>query len=286
MLKRIIIVVTLIALAVTFYSVDLSAYYFGSVERYVPSDGGYGIQSDIVGSNRVVVTDSTVSPYSAIAYIHADFPSCTECVDGVDENGEPYNYSKKAGTGFMISPTCMVTAAHNLVCDHGNMVEELRVYFKCTESYDESKPYFRVTPSTASINVLEGYTGKQNDKDAGYVVFNTSYTGTTKFFTLYAAPDNFFGSSTNITVSGHSNRPMYTATGKARDLQNNGTRFYHSASTKPGESGGPVYMTASSTYVVVGIHTNGYSKKITEPNLMYNTAWRITQDFIDMVKGK
>lgn len=199
--------------------------------------------------------------------------------------GEIKDMRYKAATGFMISPTCMITAGHVLVCEQSKPVENLRVYFKCTESYNASDPYYDVTPLTASMNVLAGYNGNQIELDAAYVIFDTPYTGTTKYFTLYAAPDKFFNGYSDINVSGHVRRPMYTSAGMPKGLYDEGGHsFYHSASTYGGESGSPVYLDLGDMYAVVGIHTHGYNDGNT--TVQFNAAWRITQDFIDLVKDK
>lgn len=153
--------------------------------------------------------------------------------------------------------------------------------------------YYEVTQSTASINVYPGYTGKENQYDAGCVIFNKAYTGTTDFFKLNAILDSFFNSTQTLRVCGYAPNEngylrLYNATGTPKGLyntsNNNGKSFYHSVSTYPGESGSPVfYSPTSSVRLVVGIHTNGYNIGV---GTQYNTAFRITQEFIDWVNQK
>lgn len=126
-IKKTVLLALALSLVICTCVTDISAIGASSAQRYVPADDyGYGVNSLVTGSTIETISNATVTPYTAIAYIHADFPSCIQCRDN------PLGDKRyKAATGFMISSTCMITCGHILRCEHGNDVENLRVYFNC-----------------------------------------------------------------------------------------------------------------------------------------------------------
>lgn len=184
--------------------------------------------------------------------------------------------SVQGGVGFLVSDSCIATAAHNFVCNNrGNdgtllhpngRVSYINIYFGYF--YNSSN----VLKCTAKIsNVIDDsdtnfyyahYVNSRNaDYDYGYITLDStemlSISNITQFFTLVSLPDSSL-SNKLVTVTGYpTGTTMYTCD---KNIQvTTSTRVYYDVDTSSGQSGSPIYYYENGAYKVVGIHTNGFS---------------------------
>lgn len=209
--------------------------------------------------NRVAVGNTRIYPYNAICkmYIYLD---CGCSVQG--------------GTGFLISDSCIVTAAHNFVCNkksdgtwHSDgKVSYINIYFGYF--YDSNN----VLKCSAKIsNVVDDsdtdfyyshYVNNRNaDYDYGYITLDSAQAASigniTQYFTLVSLSDSNL-SNKAVTVTGFpTGTTLYTCDKNIQTTTS--TRIYYDVDTSGGQSGSPIYYYENGTYKVIGIHTNGFS---------------------------
>lgn len=217
-----------------------------------------GARSVIGEDLRDEITNTTSSPYYAIAYLNVTF-----------SNNKTYR-----GTGFMISKNVMLTAGHNLY-EEGYSVTNITAYF------GRSGDYMPKTATASTFYLDTKYTGSEVDWDYGIIVFNENVGNTTGWFGLHANTGTSSIGTSTVRVTGYPSdlpgRKMWTDTGTVSSITS--YRFKHNADTYKGNSGSPTYF-YNSTYgnQVVGIHTHGgnYSRRIT----MTLFDWLEDQGFI------
>lgn len=203
------------------------------------------LERSIIGTDeRTKVTNTTTSPYYAIAYLSITM-----------EDGGTFR-----GTGFMISPNTMLTAGHCLKSSTSK-AKSVTVY---PGRNGTSKP---ITANMTKYYVDTKYTGSEADWDYGIIVLDSNIGNTTGWFGLHGTSGSSIG-TTNITVTGYpgdlAGYYMWTCGGTVSNITTN--RFKHTADTAGGESGSPTYFYNSSYgNQVVGIHTHAgnYSRRIT-----------------------
>lgn len=184
------------------------------------------LERSVIGTDeRTKVTNTTTSPYYAIAYLSITM-----------EDGGTFR-----GTGFMISPNTMLTAGHCLKSSTSK-AKSVTVY---PGRNGTSKP---ITANMTKYYVDTKYTGSEADWDYGIIVLDSNIGNTTGWFGLHGTNGSSIG-TTNITVTGYpgdlTGYYMWTCGGTVSNITTN--RFKHTADTAGGESGSPTYF-YNSTY--------------------------------------
>lgn len=243
-------------------SVSTSDAMIVTTQGYNPFGDSSDARSIIGDDNRTLVSNKTVYPYSAIAYVISEFP----CGCSTYRNG------------FMVSQNCMLTAGHCTVCsEHGNNVSTITAYF----GYQSNSNYLAkvvATPSNAIIYHDPSFTGTEKNYDYGYVVFSSNVGNTTGWFGLAARSDSNLDGM-NIAVAAYDYGAMYRGTGTVTSVATN--RIKYDADTDGNSSGAPVYGTDGSySDKVVAIHTMG-----TDLLNWKNSGWRITSAFINELRS-
>ena len=209
-----------------------------------------GLGGSIIGSDdRVTIWNTNQYPYSAIANMYMHYTCGCE--------GQ--------GTGFMVGPSGLVTAAHCLVCtDHGKTADRLTFYFgyntdgSCNYYYDGATRYWYGTDFTRP----DGSHGYDTcDYDYGYVKFPERIGDVTGWFGVTVKS----GSSIDgwYEVAGY--RQGYLKTDSDQVKQYNDKQIIHYADMLSGNSGCPIF---TSDYYVVAINvadtkTENYGRRIT-----------------------
>ena len=227
-------------------------------EGYDPFGIDGNTRSIIGDDGRIMITDRTAYPYSAISYLDIDYPcGCTN-----------------EGTGFMASKNCMLTAGHYIICpNHGTEASTITAYF----GYQSNSNYWFMAVATSSTAVIyhdPEFTGSEKNYDYGYVVFNTDVGNTTGWFGL-AARNNSTLNGIWISVSGYDQSVLKRSDGTITSVSTK--RIKYDADTATTQSGSPVYFN-DPTYgnLVVAIPTHG-----TDLLNWKNSGGRITSEFIN-----
>lgn len=188
-------------------------------DSYVPDT----LDRVVVGSDdRVTIAYPNFYPYSAIAYmvVHA---SC-----GCDWTG----------SGFMVSPSGMLTASHCIVCpDHHMSADRITLYFGYSSNrnyvylYDGPTTYWYGT----DFRDTDGY---DSDWDYAFVLLNERVGDRTGWFGTSVLsddelPNKFF------TVAGYRDGVLKYDYGFSTVASSNLISFQ--ADTQPGNSGGPIF---------------------------------------------
>lgn len=202
----------------------------------------------IIGNdNRTQITNTTQSPYAAICYIEAGFDSNN---DGVADD-------HIRGSGSLIGPNTVATAAHVIYSDeHDVWASYVRVY---PGKNGSSNPYGY---TTASTKIISGYWNSTYNfpsyGDWGLIELSSPMGNTCGYLGLSA------GVSTNLSVNvtgypaDKSTITMWKAPGKLTKIEDN--YLYHDCDMVPGSSGSPIY---NSYNQLVGINTCEYYIKET-----------------------
>lgn len=212
----------------------------------------------IDGDNRQHIADEDVSqePYNSI------------CLLKLLENGIP-----KRGTGFLIGPNVMLTAAHNVYTDRNNdgvnnFIDEIVVYVAAQTASNNVDP----CSSYNDVNVEECYLLQSYcdlagldgvDKynyDWAICILNTDIGNQVGWFDISITPDNIVNNQISILgypddKSGNEAFDMFRSTGIVQSVIQN--IIIHEADTVSGNSGSPVFVANDNSYTVKGIHTAG-----------------------------
>ena len=238
----------------------------------IEEDYGIAPASIIDPDTRTQVSNTRIAPYNAICkmYVYLDCGCSTQ-----------------AGTGFLISDNCIVTAAHNFVCtktENGSYVhpygkvEKINIYFGLY--YNENNVS---TCYAATLNVVEdsdtefGYMHYINNSrssayDYGYIILDddqiSDLQGITTYFELESLSDTQISNKSIIITGYPSGKILYTGNGMTQTITS--TKVYHNVDTSGGQSGSPMYYVDSNgKYKVIGIHTSGVG------STAYNSGRRI-----------
>lgn len=247
--------------------IDLGLPTFGVNDVYVTQ--GYAGQNttsthEIIGDDddRDRVYSVTSSPYHAIVYIETYYD----------------NNTSEQGTGFMIAPDVLLTAAHCVKSSTGGVIEEIRVYAgKNGNSYSA-----RTTADLIYTDVNYSGAGDWND-DYSYVTLNSPIGNTCGWLGLYATSNSSNLLDLDITTAGYPHDMttgdwdglMYVSEGTITSV--NTKRIYHSADTWEGQSGSPIYyLDSDGDHVAVAIHVG--------TNDTYNIGKRITMSLMELLE--
>lgn len=189
------------------------------------------------------------------------------------------------GTGWLIGPKTIITAAHNLhIRKEGRNVDSITVFPAKTGQGDG--PF--ATRETSHYAFDQRFMLPTSDLEAGRFDYGAIFLLEKPLALL---PDKYFrfeelDPATNIgpiQVAGYpidkkdDERPLVLAGGKLREPTNNKSKdpliLIHDVDTIEGESGGPIYYYSAGKYTAIGIHTDGigFDAKL-------NAGRRITPD--------
>ncbi len=197
----------------------------------------------IIGSNdrRVPVADTTVYPYSTIAYIEIEFP----------------NSSMYVGTAWIFGESTAMTAGHCVYDeDNGGWAKSIKIYPGIYYDGEEViKPfgYYEASVLHSSKNYIDSGNAYY---DWGLLEFDeniSQYTGSLGYTNL---TENIIGRDVTITgYPGEKYYAMYTMDGNI--IYSDEHELYYKIDTTGGQSGSPVYLSDEDEdrNVAVGIHT-------------------------------
>ena len=205
-----------------------------------------------VGAVRVTVTNTDEYPFSAIAYMDMHYEcGCTA-----------------TGTGFMVGPDELPTAAHCLVCsDHSAWADEITFYFGYKDSTHYSHIYNgRWTAYAGNLFSNGEYT---TDWDYGCMKLLDEPVGNDVgwFGYRYGDPDRIFDYE-YLYIAGYRHGVLTYDGGYAEP--NGYQLIQYLMDMEPGNSGGPVYTT---DYYAIAIN-------IAE-NEEWNYGYRVTEYVIE-----
>lgn len=226
----------------------------------------------IVGTdNRTRVNPTTVGPYCNTVQVYATFSDGTY----------------KIGSGFMIGPSAVATAAH-CVYDSGHGGNAASVTITPAKN-GATLPYGSTT--FKKLVVGTNYTAGNANNDWAVVELNDalgnktgwlglkwqsgSYNDTFVYNTGYPSPDT--------TEGQQKDRYMFKGTGYVKSTSTNTFKGDWDASA--GNSGGPVFAYYSDLgYTAIGILTSGSAGSTDGSSYptAYSTATRITQDMYNL----
>ena len=209
-------------------------------------------------------------PYSAVARLVIHYSGDCNC-------------STSYGTGFMVSSNCMLTAAHCVVCEHGNEMDTMYIYF----GYSSATSIAFSTQATFSDNTIyypPQYVANLNTStelsyDYAYIILDDNPGDEVGWFGLIAASNSTLNNKAAI-VLGYVNTNLWTNSNYIANTSS--TRLYYQIDTDGGQSGSPVYWRTGSNYYVAGIHTHGIQEDSSDPlRHTHNSGWRVTSSFIN-----
>ncbi len=221
------------------------------------------VDTVIGNDNRVLVSNTEIAPFSAIAYIEVSYPV-----------GGPPSH----GTAVLISPNVALTAAHCLYdSEKGGWPTEIEFYPAMTNTTGQleapfgyalarevvmSLPYFEngsnpqwdwgLIRLDSNIGYVSGFLGFQylniTAQDLPIMIsgYPADLNNTLPFINQYYDAGHIYYDETSRTVI--SNFEVYK------------TRYFvYAIDTYSGQSGSPILYYTEGAYRIIGIHTNGFS---------------------------
>lgn len=211
------------------------------------------------------------------------------------------------GTGFVVAPHVIATAAHCVINDTTNSLDKsLSINdIKIFSSDDNTHTPLSLTPKyihipTTYVNNIGNATGTDNDYAlitvtenlSDYMTYNLGFAGDeVETNSTHVYVTGFPGSSSGGNNGGTAPYNMVTGEGNITNPDDNEYRLYYNVDATAGNSGGPAYIKetyGNITYnTVIAIHTNGFG--YTDSNGNYvptdNGGTRITRDLLMFYKG-
>ncbi|MDR3090988.1 MAG: trypsin-like peptidase domain-containing protein [Clostridiales bacterium] len=265
---------------------DYNAYamYCAPAVPVIPADPETSPRRETRGfvggtDDRVKVPDIGIEPYKYIVQLHAYYK-------GKDRSAEDY------GTGFFINPHTIVTAGHCIWNEYEPfkcMADVLKIRLSNGNEIDAFDYGGQMTVGAWYLS-KPGIQGEDNiGMDFGIIDFPKAFVSPSGLTLKYFPDDVTLGMP--ITATGYPvadiNNPshiMYKGDGKVTDIVNSvdsKDALQISADLTRGESGGPIYNTASGEVI-------GIIRGENDPNnALYNTGVRITEwlrDYLESFK--
>lgn len=243
-------------------------------EPFVRQGPGRGRFESLIGDDeRVRIFDTASDPWRMI---------CSLEIRGT-------NGSSFVGTGFFVGPRTLLTAGH---CVHdaamGGWADEIVIYpgrngtqelfarlrskvFSTTDRWGNQRdPDFdyaaiHLGPEAEAVTKRTGWFSTAVMSDAGLVQQRINVSGYPgdKGKTNPQGSEQWFHAKQVVTVS-----PL---------------RVFYDVDTMPGQSGAPAWLESPNGPRVVGVHA--YGTGATMPGVFANSAPRITQPVLDVIKG-
>ena len=218
----------------------------------------------IIGSdNRQHIADELVSeePYNSI------------CLLKLLKNGA----TPRRGTGFLIGPNIMLTAAHNMCMDRTNdnvnnpeFMDGIEVHVAAqtaSNNTEAESPYEPKIVNVEECYLLQSYWdlagtdgGSKYNYDWAVCIINTDIGNQVGWFDISITSDNIVNNQISIIgypgdKIGNERFDMFRSTGIVESVT--GNIIFHNADTAGGDSGSPVFVANDNSYTVKGIHTAG-----------------------------
>lgn len=224
-------------------------------ELNLPSLDGPTPDSVFLPDGRTRITNTTLYPSRAIAWLVVTFPS-----------------GSGTCTGWFIGPRTVATAGHCLYDTATNKwATSIKVY---PGRNGTSAPYGYTT--AYRLRSVTGWTVSENwEYDYGIIQTNAAKGSTVGYFGFRWQSSNVF--SGNYTVRGYpgdkTSGTMWTMTGPIGQVWTR--KLFYRMDTYGGQSGSPLYHTFNNVCCYgVGVHAYG---SYTISGVSYNSATRITQ---------
>ena len=246
----------------------LTEYAIGSriLEPFFPEGGGDAVPNSIFGNDdRVFIDDDQYSdfPYRTICLIYITY----------DFNDDGIRETTRVGTGCLVGPDVVVTAAH-LVYDaqHSD-------WGYCTVMpgghFDDNNNLVTPYGSYQVTFTWKGNNATTNDSNDDWALLRIEEKVGNEIGYL-GVGSSLISVGTNVRLYGyHSDVPNRLAYGPGEVTALYPYKFYHNCDALSGSSGGPITF---GTVIVVGIHSGGV-------NSYNDVACRITDTLVSYIEG-
>ena len=221
-----------------------------ALESFQPED----VDRVVIGSdNRITVSDTSLYPFLSIAYIEAKATCGCEWT----------------GSGYMVRPTVMMTAAHCLWCEeHQQPATMMNFYFGYQPNGDYAYSYNGYYETWYGTK----HPDTEREWDYGIVHFHDNVGNAVGWFGVDAQTDSELNGGL-YRMAGY--RDGLLKFDSSSVSVTNDYLFTYKADTVRGNSGGPVYDSSNNyaSGIIVAEYLDGSN----------NVGCRITQDIIDKV---
>ncbi len=215
----------------------------------------------VIGEDgRVMVSDLTVMPYSAVALVNTTWDDGTNSF----------------GTAWFVSKNVLVTAAH-VVHDSSGWATTVTVMPGVSVG---SYPYGTHTPTniyttTAWIQSGQDYT------DYAVIILGSDVGNETGWFSMRALSN---AANQSVVITGYKQRYYQHRMGGITTAHTPGGMIRYQIDTSGGQSGAPVYCSGN---VVIGIHTAGIYYYDSDGNkvYVYNEGVAINEGVYSFIMG-